>query len=116
MKVKCSLCKSCEKGFCNHTAKRKKGMPIKITANKRRNCPHFNLNEEEATRILSKPKPKTTMRPEGYWLDRTQRKKIRKEYEKEIEDTYLSQYSSTAGKDTTKIIESKEVNDGERLF
>ncbi len=116
MKVKCSLCKICEKGFCNHTAKRKKGKPVKITANKRRNCPHFNLNEEEATRILSKPKPKTTMRPDYFWMDRSHRKKLIKEYNKEIENTYISQYSSTAGKDTTKIIESKEVNDDERLF
>lgn len=117
MKIKCSLCTSCSKGFCNHAAKRKKGMPIKITANKRRNCNHFELNEAEATRILSKPKPETFMRPSDYWMDKSHRKKLKKEYEKEIENTYVSRFSSTAEKeDAVKTEENKGVSDDERLF
>lgn len=117
MKIRCNLCVSCKSGFCTHTAKHKKGKPVKITANKRRNCNHFELNEEEAIRILSKPKPQTFMRPEDYWLDRTQRRRLRKEYEEEIKNTYISQFSSTAEReDTSKAEDNKGVNDDERLF
>lgn len=117
MKIKCSLCASCSKGFCSNTAKRKKGLPIKITVNKRRNCSHFELNEKEAKRLLSMPKPETFMRPEGYWMDRGRRRKLKKEYEKEIENTYLSRFSSTAAKEAAiKTTGTDEVKDDEKLF
>ncbi len=118
MKVKCNLCTSCKSGFCSNISKLKKGKPIKMTANKRRYCDYFNLDEKEALRILSISKPESTMRPDYFWMDRCQRKKLKKEYEKEIGNTYLSQYSSTATteENVTEPTENKEVNNDEKLF
>lgn len=127
MKIRCNLCINFgirgtgkrNEGFCYEKHKAKKGKAIRMSANKRRRCDYFNLDEEEATRILNLPKPKIITRPEGYfnWMDRSKRKKLKKEYEKEVEDTYISQFSSTAAEeDTTKTEENKGVSDDERLF
>lgn len=117
MKVRCNLCISFKLGFCNNKAKAKRGRPVHTAPKKRRYCNHFELNEAEAERILSQPKPKTSMRPDDYWMSRKKRRKLKEEYEEEIKDTYISQFSSTAEKgDTIETTKDKEAGDDEKLF